>query len=81
MQDMVVLSIPGWERYSGGGNGHPLQYSCMGNPMDRGAWRATGHKEKSDTTEHAHTRRNSETLCDSIYTTILQPQGNFTYGN
>ena len=27
----------------GGGNGHPLQYSCLENPMDRGAWRATVH--------------------------------------
>ena len=34
-------SIPGLERFSGGGNGHPLQYSCLGNPMDRGAWWAT----------------------------------------
>ena len=25
------------------GNGNPLQYSCLGNPMDRGAWRATVH--------------------------------------
>ena len=28
-------------RSSGGGNGNPLQYSCLGNPMDRGAWWAT----------------------------------------
>ena len=34
-------SIPEWERYAGGGNDGPLQYSCLGNPMDRGAWRAT----------------------------------------
>ena len=27
----------------GEGNGNPLQYSCLGNPMDRGAWRATAH--------------------------------------
>ena len=54
MQDIVVLSTPGWGRSPGGGNGHPLQYSCMDNPMDRGAWRATGRKE-SDTTEHTHT--------------------------
>ena len=33
--------IPGWERSPGGGNGNPLQYSCLGNPMDRGAWWAT----------------------------------------
>ena len=34
-------SIPGLERSRGGGHGTPLQYSCLGNPMDRGAWRAT----------------------------------------
>jgi len=36
-------SIPGWERSLGKGNGNPLQYSCLENPMDRGAWRATVH--------------------------------------
>ena len=35
--------IPGSERSPGEGNGTPLQYSCLGNPMDRGAWRATVH--------------------------------------
>ena len=37
-------SIPGSGRSSGGGNGTPLQYSCLGNPMDRGAWWATVHE-------------------------------------
>ena len=36
-------SIPGWGRSPGGGNGNPLQYSCLENPMDRGAWWATVH--------------------------------------
>ena len=36
-------SIPGLGRSSGEGNGNPLQYSCLGNPMDRGAWQATVH--------------------------------------
>ena len=40
---------PGWGRSLGEGNGNPLQFSCLGNPMDRGAWWATysswGHKE------------------------------------
>ena len=36
-------SIPRSERPPGGGNGNPLQYSCLGNPMDRGAWQATVH--------------------------------------
>ena len=34
-------SIPGLGRSPGEGNGNPLQYSCLENPMDRGAWRAT----------------------------------------
>ena len=36
-------SIPGLERSPGEGNGNPLQYSCLENTMDRGAWRATIH--------------------------------------
>ena len=36
-------SIPGFGRPPGAGNGNPLQYSCLENPMDRGAWRATVH--------------------------------------
>ena len=36
-----VGSIPGLGRSSGGENGNPLQYSCLGYPMDRGAWLAT----------------------------------------
>ena len=36
-------SIPGSGRSPGEGNGKPLQYSCLGNPMDRGAWQATVH--------------------------------------
>ena len=35
--------IPGSERFPGEGNGNPLQYSCLENSMDRGAWRATVH--------------------------------------
>ena len=35
--------IPGWGRSPGEGNDKPLQYSCLENPMDRGAWRATAH--------------------------------------
>ena len=35
-------SMPGSRRSPGGGHGNPLQYSCLENPMDRGAWHATG---------------------------------------
>ena len=36
-----VGSIPGSGRAPGGGHGNPFQYSCLQNPMDRGAWQAT----------------------------------------
>ena len=39
-QETRVQSL-GWEDSPEEGNGHPLQYSCLENPMDRGAWRAT----------------------------------------
>ena len=43
-------SIPGSGRSPGGGHGNPLQYSCLENPTDRGAWRATAHRvSKSQT--------------------------------
>ena len=53
--------IPGLRRFPGGGNGNPLQYTCLENPMDRGAWWVTvhgGHKE-SAMTEH---------ICTSVLT-------------
>ena len=46
-------SIPGSERPPGGGNGNPLQYFCLGNPKDIGAWwvRVHGVAKESDMTE------------------------------
>ena len=47
MKKMWVRPL-GWEDPPGEGNGSPLQYSCLENPMDRGAWQAIvrgGHKE------------------------------------
>ena len=45
-------SIPGLGRCPGKGNGNPLKYPCLGNPMDRGAWWSTvrGDSKKSDMT-------------------------------
>ena len=37
-------STPGSGRSLEGGHGNPLQYSCLGNPMDRGAWKPTVHR-------------------------------------
>ena len=47
-----VSLIPGFRRCPGEGNGNPLQYSCLENHMDRGAWWATVHgvTKESDTT-------------------------------
>ena len=46
-----LVSIPGSERSPGEGNGNPLQYSCLENPTDRGAWRAIGHEVAKNLTQ------------------------------
>jgi len=38
-------AIPGWGRAPGGGNGNPLQYSCLENPQDRGGYSPQGRQE------------------------------------
>jgi len=55
-QETQVQSL-GWEDPLEGENGNPLQYSCLGNPMDRGAWRATayGVAKELDMTEQLGT--------------------------
>ena len=53
-------SIPGSGRSPGGGHGNPLQYSCLENPMDRGAWRATVHGVAKSQTRLKQLRMHSE---------------------
>ena len=53
-------SIPGLGRSPGEGNGNPLQYSCLENPMDRGAWQAT-----------VHGVTNIHTMCVQMYVKYL----------
>ena len=53
-------SVPGSARYPGEGNGKPLQYSFLENPMDRGAWwgycpRDRKTSDMTEATEHVHT--------------------------
>ena len=58
-----VGSIPGSGRFTGGGNGNPLQYSCLGNPVDRGVWWARVRGVKKNRTQlstHTHTHNKLE---------------------
>ena len=49
-------SIPGSRRSPGGGHGNSLQYSCLGNPMDRGAWSMRSRRVRHDlATKHQPT--------------------------
>ena len=54
-------STPGWGRSPREGNGNPLQYSCLENPMDRGAWQAMVHRVANSWTQlkqlSTHVRR------------------------
>ena len=55
---------PGSGRSPGEGNGNPLQYSCLGNPMDRRVWWATvrGVTKESDMTQRLYNKRKRRTL-------------------
>ena len=44
--------VPGLGRSSGVGNGNPLQYPCLKNPMDRGAWQAAVNRAAKSRTQH-----------------------------
>ena len=63
--------IPESGRSPGEGNDNPLQYSCLGNPMDRGAWWATVHgvTKESDTTQQLNSNNNkySQSLYMNLY--------------
>ena len=63
-------SIPGSGRSPGRGQGNPLQYSCLKNPMDRGDWRALVHRVTQRQTRlkrtHRHTRLVRKGLCCAV---------------
>ena len=66
-QETRVGLIPGSGRSPGEGNDNPLQDSCLENPMDRGAWRATVHRVAKSQTQlssgaHTHTHTHTHTL-------------------
>ena len=55
----MQIQYLGWEEISRGGNGNPLQYSCLENPTESGSWRATVHtvtkSQMTEWTQHAGT--------------------------
>ena len=61
----AVDSIPGSARSSGKGHNNPLQYSCLENSMDRGAWQATVHRVTKSWTQvkRLSTQANTQNLC------------------
>ena len=67
-----VGSIPGSGRSPGGGHGTPLQYSCLENPMDRGAWRATVHRAAESQTQLSSS---SSHFPNTLLPPIPQPPG------
>ena len=66
-------SVPGSRRSPEEGNGNPLQYSCLGNPMDRGSWRVTVHgvTKESDMTERTHTLLSDLQMSTLLFTEAL----------
>ena len=78
--------IPGLGRSPGEGNGHPFQYSCLENSMDRGVWQSTAHgvtKYQTWLSAHAHTHTHTAWCqvweCGQVRTRLLewafQPDG------
>ena len=77
-------SIPGLGRLSGEGNGNPLQYPCLGNPMNREAWQASVHgvTKESDTTKLLNNNNKSMLVIRPTVGKIKQvsEKGNFIGG-
>ena len=63
---------PGYGRFPGGGHGNPLQFSCLENPMDGGAWWATVHGVTKSQTRlkrlntHTHTHTHTHTVLEFV---------------
>ena len=82
MWETWVQSL-GWEDPLGGGYGNPLQYSCLENPMDRGAWWATVHEvpksgiRLNDYTQHIVMC--IKTSCSFFITHVANKEAQFLY--
>ena len=67
-----VFMIPGLGRSPGEGNGNPLQYSCLGSPMGRGAWQAIVHGVIKSQTRHSDNNMLSQCLEGANVTDRIQ---------
>jgi len=69
-------SVPGWGRFPEGGHGNPLHYSCLENPMDRGAWWATVHRVPKSQTRLKQLSKHSHhfSACEIHYAFCIVPQ-------
>ena len=66
-------SIPGLGRSPGEGTGNPLQYSCLENPMDRGAWWATVHGAANSWTRLSDSTHNEQNT-QNVFIVFLLPK-------
>ena len=69
--------IPGLVRSPGEGNGYPLQYSCLENPMDRGAWQATIHRVTKNQTRQSNFHFHYWKWTDMFHVSLGQWQQNW----
>ena len=67
--------IPGLGRSPGEGNGNPLQYPCLENPVDRGAWRATVHESAKSQTQLSHCTETNIITSHEPATALIQGNG------
>ena len=79
-------SVLGSERPPREGNGNPLQYSCLGNPMDTGAWQAksmesqrAGHDLETEQTHRRATETNLSDVHAGACGCVTNPQNNFVF--
>jgi len=64
-------SIPGWGRSPGGGHGSPLQYPCLEDPMDRGAWRVSVHGVARSRTQLKQVSTRAQTKNRACFRSLL----------
>ena len=69
-----MASITGWGRSPGGGHGNPVQYSCLENPMNRGAWWVTVHRVTKSWTWPKRLNTNTCLTCVFVCMCVKWPQ-------